>query len=68
MSNDVTIEQLLPGEKRTLYYEVFARKQQGEDIFGIINIKTEDNEEYTINTVSGKVVDSGPFLIALSSS
>ena len=58
-SNDVTIEQLLPGEKRTLYYEVFARKQQGEDIFGIINIKTEDNEEYTINTVSGKIVDSG---------
>ena len=58
-SNDVTIEQLLPGEKRTLYYEVFARKQQGDDIYGIINIKTDNNEEYTINTVSGKVVDSG---------
>ena len=56
--NEIKIDSLMPNEKRIVSFEVFARKQQGDDVYGIINIKGDGIEEFSINTISGKIVDS----------
>ena len=48
----------MPGEKRIISFEVFARKKENDDVYGIINIKGDGIEEQSINTISGKIVDS----------